>query len=190
MLKLVLLAAAAVRITGPRMASPSEAPVRGDAVIEAVIDAFGPALARLAASYERNRALREELLQEIFLAIITALPHLRDQAKLRPFVFRIAHNRAVRHIVKRVSEPAARDQLDDLETDAPRHDQSIIAREQGEALVEAIRSLPLPYRQVMTLVLEDLSYPEIAEVLGITAINVGVRVNRAKQLLKESLDGR
>ena len=155
---------------------------------DAVIQELGPALARVAASYERNRALREELLQEIFLAIVTALPRLKDRAKLRPFVFRIAHNRAVRHIVKRMSEPATRDKLDHVAADAPPHDQSIIAREQSEALLEAIRSLSLPYRQVMTLLLEDLSYPEIAEVLDITAVNVGVRVSRAKQLLKEHLD--
>jgi RNA polymerase sigma-70 factor (ECF subfamily) len=160
---------------------------------DAVIQEFGAALARVAASYERNRALREELLQEIFLAIVTALPRLRDRGKLKPFVFRIAHNRAVRHIVKRVSEQATSRTLDNevaaaVAADAPSHDQSIIAREQSEALLEAIRSLSLPYRQVMTLLLEDLSYPEIAEVLGLTAINVGVRVNRAKQLLKEHLD--
>ena len=49
---------------------------------EAVIDEYGPALARLTASYERNRALREELLQEIFLALVSALPRLRDPSKL------------------------------------------------------------------------------------------------------------
>ena len=54
----------------------------------------------------------------------------------------------------------------------------------------AIRKLALPYRQVITLVLEDLSYPEIAEALGISTVNVGVRVNRAKQQLKVLLDER
>ena len=50
-----------------------------------------------------------------------------------------------------------------------------------------MRGLPLPYRQVITLLLEDLSYEEIAEALGISLSNVGVRINRAKQQLKERL---
>ena len=62
-----------------------------------------------------------------------------------------------------------------------------IDAERGERLLEAIRQLTLPYRQVMTLILEDLSYEEIAETLGITIDNVGVRVNRAKKQLKERL---
>lgn len=54
--------------------------------------------------------------------------------------------------------------------------------------MEAVRRLALPYRQVMTLILEDLSYEEIAEALGISIGNVGARVNRAKQQLKALLD--
>jgi RNA polymerase sigma-70 factor, ECF subfamily len=54
-----------------------------------------------------------------------------------------------------------------------------------------VRRLALPYRQVMTLILEDMSYDDIAETLGISVANVGVRVNRAKQQLSGMLaDGR
>jgi RNA polymerase sigma-70 factor (ECF subfamily) len=64
----------------------------------------------------------------------------------------------------------------------------MIANERSQALLGAIQRLRLPYRQVITLVLEDLTYPEIAEVLGISLVNVGVRVNRAKQQLRGLLD--
>ena len=50
-----------------------------------------------------------------------------------------------------------------------------------------MRRLSLPYRQVITLLLEDLSYEEIAETLGLTVNNVGVRINRAKTQLKAML---
>jgi RNA polymerase sigma factor (sigma-70 family) len=153
-----------------------------------VIDRYGPALVRVAASYERNRALRDELVQEIFLAIVTALPRLKDASKLTAFVFRIAHNRAVRHVLQRMREPAAGLEPDDVAHDVPTHEQSMIEMERTQALLNAIRRLSLPYRQVITLLLEDLSHPEIAEVLGISANNVAVRVNRAKQQLKDALD--
>jgi RNA polymerase sigma factor (sigma-70 family) len=155
--------------------------------VDEVIREYGAALARVAASYERDRALREELLQEIFIAIVSALPRLRDPAKLKPFVFRIAHNRAVRHIQQRVREPKSDAELAEVASEDPCHEQAMIARERSEKLLEAIRDLALPHRQVITLLLEDLTYPEIADALGISEANVGIRINRAKQQLKEAL---
>jgi RNA polymerase sigma factor (sigma-70 family) len=75
----------------------------------------------------------------------------------------------------------------DVDLPTPSHEQSVIQAERSERLLEAIRQLALPYRQVMTLILEDMSYEEIAETLGITVDNVGVRVNRAKKQLRERL---
>jgi len=153
-----------------------------------VIREFGQGLARVAATYERDRALREELLQEIFLAIVSALPRLQDVSKLKPFVYRIAHNRAVRHIQQRIREPVSGAEADELAADAVGHEQAMIASERSTALLEAIRALSLPYRQVITLLLEELTYPEIAESLGISLANVGIRISRAKQQLKEALN--
>jgi len=63
-----------------------------------------------------------------------------------------------------------------------------LARDQQEArLFEAIHRLPLDYRQVMTLTLEGMSYSEIAEVLGIGESNVGARLSRARQMLRDLL---
>jgi RNA polymerase sigma-70 factor (ECF subfamily) len=150
-----------------------------------VLAEFGPALARLASAYERDRALREELVQEILFAVARALPRLEDPSKLKPFVFRIAHNRAVSHVARRVREPKAEEAAETIPSGAPSAEQVLIAKQSSAALVEAVRSLPLPYRQVITLLLEGLSYEEIAEALGITLSNVGVRINRAKARLKE-----
>jgi RNA polymerase sigma-70 factor (ECF subfamily) len=150
----------------------------------AVVTQFAPALARIAASYERDRALREELLQEVFMAIICSLPRLAHADKLKPFVFRIAHNRCLTHVAKRMRERAHQEPLDDLPVEAASQEQSLVEQERGERLLEAVRRLTLPYRQVMTLILEDMSYEEIAETLGISVANVGIRVNRAKQQIK------
>jgi RNA polymerase sigma-70 factor (ECF subfamily) len=153
-----------------------------------VVAELGPALARVAAAYERDPALREELVQEILFAVAQALPRLSHPDKLKPFVFRIAHNRAVSHVARRVREPLADADVDGLVHDAPSQEQALIAAERSAALLEAVRRLKQPYRQVITLLLEDLYYEEIAEILGLSLSNVGVRVNRAKQQLKEMLD--
>jgi RNA polymerase sigma factor (sigma-70 family) len=155
---------------------------------EQVIDDLGPALGRIAASYERNTALREELLQEIWLSVFRSLPQLKDSAKLKTFVFRIAHNCCVDHVVKHAGAPQTTDDIPtDLQSNESTPEQLLLGRERSRRLVEAVRRLELPYRQVMTLLLEDLSYNEIADSLGISVANVGVRVNRAKVQLKEYL---
>jgi RNA polymerase sigma factor (sigma-70 family) len=155
---------------------------------EHIIERFGPALARTAAAYERNLALRQELLQEIHLALFRSLPQLREAAKLRPFVFRIAHNCCVDHVMRHAQAAPQTEVSEKLASDAPTPDEALLAGERSRCLVEAVRQLELPYRQVITLLLEDMSYTDIADALGLTLSNVGVRVNRAKARLREVLN--
>lgn len=153
-----------------------------------VIDELGPALARIAASYERNAALREELLQDIMFAVFRSLPRLKEAAKLKTYAFRIAHNCCVDHVVRHAALPATQDVAEEaLPSDGFTPEQILLGHERAHRLLQAVRRLELPYRQVMTLLLEDMSYAEIGESLGISVANVGVRVNRAKTLLKEFL---
>jgi RNA polymerase sigma factor (sigma-70 family) len=154
---------------------------------QAVIDELGPALGRIAASYERNAALREELLQDIFLAVFRSLPRLKEQAKLKTYAFRIAHNCCVDHVVRHAALPRTQDAQEELPGDGFTPEQILLGQEKSYRLLQAVRRLEMPYRQVMTLLLEDMSYVEIGESLGISVANVGVRVNRAKTLLKELL---
>lgn len=152
--------------------------------LHAVIKQFAPALSRVVASYERDRALQDELLQDVLMAILSSLPKLTHADKVKPFVFRIAHNRCLTHVAKRMRERAHEEILDESAIATASHEQTLIEQERSRRLLDAVRQLTLPYRQVMTLILEDLSYEEIAETLGITVANVGIRVNRAKQQLK------
>jgi RNA polymerase sigma-70 factor (ECF subfamily) len=66
-----------------------------------LLAANGPALLRLAASYTRNQSDRDDLFQEIALAIWKALPGFRGDSAERTFVFRFAHNGGMSHIAKR-----------------------------------------------------------------------------------------
>ncbi|HEY0802676.1 MAG TPA: sigma-70 family RNA polymerase sigma factor, partial [Steroidobacteraceae bacterium] len=114
-----------------------------------VITDLGPGLARIAASYERNAALREELLQEILLAVFKALPQLKDPTKLKAFVFRVAHNCCVDHVVKHAGMPKKDDIPANLRSNEFTPEQHLLGRERTQRLVECVRLLELPYRQVM-----------------------------------------
>ncbi|MET0291501.1 MAG: sigma-70 family RNA polymerase sigma factor [Steroidobacteraceae bacterium] len=154
---------------------------------ETLLAANRPALARLAASYATSTADRDDLLQEIAMGLWLALPGFRAECSERTFLFRIAHNRCISHLARRRPQVS----LDDLDSDpvdpGSGPDQGVSRAQQAEHLQEAVRRLPLPYRQVIVLLLEDLDYRQIAEVLGISETNVGARLTRARGLLRTLL---
>ena len=154
---------------------------------------YGPALSRLAWGYEKVTNVREELAQDIALAIWQALPHFRGECSERTFIYRIAHNRALTHVFKRHPLHQPLDELPQpLEPIDPRPhpDEQVAATHRRDRLRSAVQGLPVAYRQVVMLTLEELSHSEIAEVLGITESNVAVRMNRAKKALKEAMEER
>jgi len=147
----------------------------------------GGALIRLAASYTNSPSDRDDLFQDIALAIWKALPRFRGESSERTFIFRIAHNRAITYIAQR-KPAAASDEDIELPDPRPNPEKGFAQDQQERRLFDAIHQLPIDYRQVITLTLEGMSYTEIAEVLGIGESNVGVRLNRARQMLRQLLE--
>ena len=158
-----------------------------EARLTALLGAHGAALGRLAASYARNSGERDDLFQEIVVAIWKALPGFRGECSERTFIFRIAHNRGIAHLASR--RPAAADAGEELEVRSPAPDpeQALSRAQEGRRLQDAVQQLPLGHRQVVTLMLEGLGYGDIAEVLGISESNVGARLTRARQMLRRLL---
>ena len=159
-----------------------------DARFLRIVNEHGNALRRLTYGYERDSGRRQDLEQEILLAVWQALPTFAGQCNERTFVLRVAHNRAISHI--RHWRLRATDSLDDEEPiAAPEVDpeQAASQSQRRAALAAAVRSLPLGLRQVILLLLEGLSHREIGDVLGITDGNVAVRATRARKALTEAL---
>ena len=152
---------------------------------ERVVSAYGAALGRLAAAYERDQHEREDLLQDILFALWRALPSFRGECSERTFVYRVAHNRALTY--RRQARPRGEmlehaAAVPDWRADPAEHADAVQRREH---LLDAIRRLPYGYRQVVTLRLEDLSNAEIAEVLGVNENTVAVRLTRARKALAD-----
>jgi RNA polymerase sigma factor (sigma-70 family) len=154
---------------------------------DTLMAAHGPALARLASSYTRTSTEREDLVQEIALAIWTALPRFRGESSERTFLFRIAHNRALSHLAQRRPPTIAVDEEIEIQASTPDPEGTLSSEQRTRRLAAAIRQLPIGYAQVVTLTLEGLSYAEIADVLGITETNVGARLTRARDMLRRLL---
>jgi RNA polymerase sigma-70 factor (ECF subfamily) len=157
---------------------------------ETVCRQFGDSLFRLACSYESAPDVRDDLLQEIRLALWKALPGFRGECSLRTFVYRVAHNRGLSHVWRRRQQARFTDDLPDVGDPQPTAESAAIGRDRLASLMQAIRRLPIPYRQVITMTLDELPQSEIANVLGISENNVAVRLNRARKLLREALGGK
>lgn len=158
-----------------------------------IVREYGPALSRLAYGYEKVAGAREELMQEIALAIWQALPSFRGDCSERTFIYRVAHNCAITHVYRRQPGHASLDELPSPAepVDPKPHPEEQVARaHERDRLRFAIQRLPLVYRQVLMLLLEELSQAEISEILGISENNVAVRLNRARKALKAALEER
>lgn len=162
-----------------------------EAQFDRIFNEHAAAISRLAFSYEAEASVREELVQEIALAIWQALAHFRGECSERTFVYRIAHNRGLSHVWKRrpPHQPLEDIEESDQPVDPRPHPADHMAQtDQRLRLMSAIQSLPVVQRQMIVLMLEGLSHAQMAEVLGITENNVAVRLNRARKMLKDATE--
>jgi RNA polymerase sigma factor (sigma-70 family) len=178
------------RFAGGGAALVSERPRVLEQQFGRILGGHGAAISRLAFGYEAVAGVREELVQEIALAIWQALPQFRGECSERTFVFRIAHNRGLSHVWRRRPAHQPLEELEDSEQPVdprPQPEEQAAKNDQRQRLMSAIQSLPLIHRQMIVLMLEGLSHAQIAEVVGITENNVAVRLNRARKALKDAL---
>ncbi len=167
--------------------SIDDASARSALSFDRVVEEHGPALRRLVAAWERDAAARQDLLQEILLALWRALPNFRGECSPRTFVFRVAHNRALTHRFRPHHRAESLETALHVTDSSPGPEADAAAAQRLERLRRALQALPIAARQVLMLSLEGLSGAEIAAVLGTTEGNAWVRLSRARRALKEEL---
>lgn len=156
--------------------------------IEQVVQQHGAAISRLVQAFERDPALRDDLTQEILLAIWQALAAFRGEASLRTFVLRIAHHRAVSHVL-REKKRGKFSEIDDSHIDTQADPaRSASQQQQSQRLLAAVQALPLADKELVTLALEGLTHREIAELMGLNENHVAVKLSRARARLQQTLD--
>lgn len=142
-------------------------------------------------SFASEQSDQDDLLQEISIQLWRALPAYRGEAKVTTWMYKIALFAAIswhkketrRNDVQLLDEIVIQEQVD---TDDP---QSASL----EHMFQLIRQLNDIDRSITLLMLEGCSYDDVAQILGISTSNVGVKINRIKKKLanmsKEMNDG-
>ena len=156
---------------------------------ERIVADYGPLISRIAMTYEADATLREDLVQQIFLAVWQALPSYRADASLKTFIAKIAQNRAISFVARQVRQGPVAELPEQIEADEPDPEETAIKASERKVLLDATRRLPLPQREVIILVLEGFNYAEIADMLSIAPNALALRLSRAKASLKKMLEG-
>lgn len=130
-----------------------------------------------------------DLVQEVFLLALRAIPKLDDPASVGPWLVRIARNRAHdAHKSKRTVLELTEDQGAPPAASEGSQEARLEEDEEAERALEAVRSLPQAYRETLILrLVEGLSGPEIAARMGMTHGSVRVNLHRGMKLLRERL---
>jgi RNA polymerase sigma-70 factor (ECF subfamily) len=166
--------------------SISAAASRQDELYEEAVAGYGAALERLARAYEANPESCRDLVQEIHIALWRSLAKFDGRCSLRTWVYRVAHNIGVSHVVQdRRAKSRNLVSLEEIDAIADQNNaESTIDRHKVLnrlfALIQLLRPLD---RQIILLYLEDLDAGSIGEITGISARNVATKIHRIKNLL-------
>ncbi|MCA9681424.1 MAG: sigma-70 family RNA polymerase sigma factor [Myxococcales bacterium] len=134
-----------------------------------------------------NPTLADDLAQEVFLRAYRGLVGFEGRARFSTWLYRISYNVFLNHR-SRSREHDALPQGFESRAAAPDGELSAARCDLRRDLAAAIAELPERYRAVVTLYyLEDVSYPEIAEVLDLPLGTVKTHLHRAKKMLREHL---
>ena len=128
---------------------------------------------------------RQDLFQDIVLQLWRAFPKFRNEAKVSTWMYRIALNTAITRLRKESKRPHPQDIDKDI-LQIPSPDLSV-REEQLTSMMLAIDGLSDVEKAIVLLYLEDQSYKEIAEVMGMSESNVGYKINRIKHKLRHTI---
>ncbi|WP_158858477.1 RNA polymerase sigma factor [Lunatibacter salilacus] len=133
--------------------------------------------------YRDTREEREDLFQDIVYQLWKAYPKFQGKSKITTWMYRIGLNTAIATFrQQKLAFSALQDQQDFVDKS------NDVDHDQRDQLLWAIRQLNDADRAIVALYLDDLSYQEISEIIGINENYVGVRLNRIKEKIKELLN--
>lgn len=136
--------------------------------------------------YCRDPESCRDLFQEVVLQLWKSYPGFRKEAADSTWIYRVALNTAISHLRKEKRSPGRKPlELEDLEI--PDLSTETHENESSNLLHLAINRLSEIEKAIIMLYLDEKSYDEISEIIGISNSNVGVRLNRIKIKLNKTI---
>ncbi|SFF14628.1 RNA polymerase sigma factor [Thermoflexibacter ruber] len=149
-----------------------------------IIETHKGILYKVAKTYCQNDVDRQDLLQEIMLQIWKSLPNYNTQFAITTWLYRIALNVAISFYRKSNKEHNKNTFLLNENHAAIPDMYDINQEERLQILDKFIAELNNLDKALILLYLEDKSHAEIASIMGISVSNVGTKIGRIKEKLK------
>jgi RNA polymerase sigma-70 factor (ECF subfamily) len=143
---------------------------------------------RICRLYARDADAQEDLYQDMLVQLWRSLPSFAGESLPGTWLYRVALNTALserRRTATRRETPL--DMHAKLAADAPRADERMESEQRVERLYAAIGRLSDIDKMLVTLYLDEKNYREMADILGISESNVGVKLHRIKSELAGEL---
>ncbi len=137
--------------------------------------------------YCDDRDDSEDLFQEIMLQLWKSYSGFKGEARVSTWMYRVALNTAINRLKKAKRRPDNQ-RLDHHNSNIEEAANDRLDIRFGAELQQAINMLNRFDRALMMLYLDERCYSEIAEIMGISESNVGVKLNRIKSKLKSILN--
>ncbi|HEY3756616.1 MAG TPA: RNA polymerase sigma factor [Opitutaceae bacterium] len=156
------------------------------------IEEHGGIIQRIARSFAKNAADAEDLRQEMLLQLWVTAPKFSQQSKASTWIYRISFNTALmwhRGASRRNRRIDSECDLSQIQSGGMDPAEGVAQGERLAQLYDSIRTMSKSDRTLVLMMLDDLSYREIAEVTGLTENQVGVGLTRARKRLMEIMKG-
>ncbi|WKG03335.1 RNA polymerase sigma factor [Mycolicibacterium sp. HK-90] len=166
----------------------ARASIRGDMkAFAAIYDRYADRLHAFCVGLLADRDGAADCVQDVFCIAVTQLPQLRDPGKLRPWLYSIARNEALRRVRDRRRETPS-DELPDTMCGNPGPDTLAARLELADLIADAAGGLSDRDRAVLELAFRHgLSGPDLADVLGVTLTNANTIVHRLRDTIERAL---
>ncbi len=134
----------------------------------------------------------EDIVQIVFIKAYTNIKSFDVSQKFNSWIYRIAHNEFINAIKKKKREPLSLFSFDSVfphPAAKQKSDSEVIKKEIILEINNYLEKLEPKYREpVILYFIEELSYKEISDIMKIPTATVGVRLRRAKKLIKKIRD--
>ena len=173
---------------------------QGDtAAFTTLVEKYKQPVMNLAARTLRDPTEAEDLAQNVFVQVFKAAARYQSTAKFSTWLFTIARNLCLNEIRRRSRHPAeSLDAPHPDQEDQPKHQfedvknfsppECLLQSELAQKIEQALAGLPENQRTAILLCRQDeLSYEEIAEVLGCSLSATKSLIHRGRETLKEKL---
>lgn len=166
-------------------------------LFEVLIRKYNTALYRIARSYGFNHQDAEDLMQDTHVTAYTQLSKFEGRASYKTWISRIMINKCLyklkygyfKNEVPSESVPERNASPMYTKTKDNQTEDVLLNRELTTILEKSLQNIPAIYRTVFVLrEIEGFSVAETSELLNVTAVNVKVRLNRAKALLQKQIE--